>query len=390
MNFIKNNWGFLLISIVCVVALGMVSFFCSSAGKELKKQKDEATSQEAYLDSVAKKKIKLTSKNVEIAQKNEVEAEKGLDTFMKELTNKFKLNYEVITIPIEALRKLKDEITALQTYLDDKNVAYSPGVSYFTFDSIAKATLPPHQDDLKQIFRQLAIVKKVVQTAVDSEVISIDELARPMGLAVQEEDFYTFTPIEITVTATPDKAQKFINLMDRADNYLFFLRTVEIIAPDKTTEIAQDLDVKSLVSSSGISDGGGMPGGGPMGDAGMRGMRGMAGMGGMEGMEEGGMMPRGGGAGRGGRRRGRNAQQNPDGMMGGPGAMNPEMAMGGMAGGNRNNDWVDIPMKRQELLAFEPKSSVWKLRFDLIEFTQSTDDAEAAQETEQTETEMAE
>ena len=51
------------------------------------------------------------------------------------------------------------------------------------------------------------------------------------------------------------------------------------------------------------------------------------------------------------------------GMMGGP---NPGM----MGGPNMGNQVAEEPLKRQDLLAYEPKETVWKLRYDFIEFAQ--------------------
>ena len=79
------------------------------------------------------------------------------------------------------------------------------------------------------------------------------------------------------------------------------------------------------------------------------------------------------GGGRRGRKRGADEGMAGDpGMMGGP---NP-----GMMGGNMGNQLVEEPMKRQDLIAYEPKMTTWKLRYDFIEFaqdeTEGSDDSE--------------
>ena len=52
--------------------------------------------------------------------------------------------------------------------------------------------------------------------------------------------------------------------------------------------------------------------------------------------------------------------------------------MGGNMMGNQM-ELVEVPMKRQDLLAYEPKETIWNLRYDLIEFVQE-ENAENADE----------
>lgn len=354
MDFLKNNWGFLVLVVVLLGGVITLGILCASSASKLTTEIDEVKKKIDYIDSVSKKHIELSEENVKTAKRNEREVLKGLKAMQEDLKNKFKLSVEVPSTPIEGLRKLKDELEAICKKLDDSNIAYTN--EYFTFENFARATNPPHPDDLREIFRQLLIVKYVIDVAIKAEVTSIDDLQRPMGLAVQDEGAYNFTPIEITISASPQNAQNFINLMSKADKFLFFLRYLELTAADTPTSIASDIHDEAINATGGI---GGM-GGGRLDRGGA-----MADFGGMPGE---------GGRGR-GRKRGADA-----GMAGEAGMMDAGMMGGGPGmGGNMGNQMEEAPMKRQDLLAYEPKETIWKLRYDFIEFAQD-ENAESSDE----------
>ncbi len=436
MEFLKNNWGFLLLAIILCGAIVTCSVFCVSANKELTKQRADVKSKTDYLDSVAKKNIKLNEEDVEIAQKNQKVAEQGIEALKKDIKTRFKLEYDVPETEIEALRVLKDELAKMRKMLDEKEIDYAQGVEYFTFEDIATSTQPPNKDDLSQIFRQLTIVKHMVDVAAKAEVDSIESIERPMGLAVPEEGIYSFTPIEIKFYATSEKAQRFINMMSKADKFLFFLSYLDFYGYDETTDIAADIEDTAINAPSSQQRGNEK---GPMGgmvslesrSTGRAGGRkssknGMIEVSAMEDLLSGGRRGARGRnrAGRAGisddedegksgkiRRRGTRINSGLGGNLGGGVAGNPlDAGLGGIAGNpldaglgggvglgmqtNRKlsgNDLMrsrgydpdlvsedelyEVPQRRQDLLVYDEKISFWTLRYDLIEFIQNEEEA---------------
>ena len=312
MDTIKKNWGFIVISLVFLIIIAFMVMKCSGTNDKLKNSKGEYEKKLSYLDGVGKKQLKLTEENVKIAQKNSEVTNNGISTVHKTLMERFKLDNKVPGDAARSLIVLKEAILQMQKQLEENEIALDGKVEYFSFDSIAKsATLPPDKD-LPLIFRQLTLVKEIVKVAIESKVASIDEIKRPMNLSAQEEADYTITPIEITVTASPENGQNFVNAMSNQENFLFFLRTIEINAPDAATGV-----VAELGSSSSSRDG----------------MR-------MEINEEG------------GRSKNRRNKQDRD---------REQRSY------SKNEGLVDVPLKRQELLVYGKKEVSWKLRFDLIE-----------------------
>lgn len=366
MDFVKKNWGFLAIAVVCfVVAIGIIVYWLQ-ANKTLAAHQAETAKQLEFFDRVKSSNIKLSQDNITVTENNLRIATEHFNNLQLSLAEKSHIEPQVPATPLEAVRVLKSEIAALQKALADGNVLFAPTSAYFTFDNIAMQEKLPHKDDLFQIFRQLAIIKEVCRILPLSGISSLDSLVRPLDLVVQQEDIYTYTPVEIVATGSPESVQKLLNLINNEAKYLFFIRTVDISAPDQFTDLGMGLAIaQELTLSGGV---GGRAGAG-MG----MGMDGMGGMGGMDGM--GGMVP--------GRRRpgmgmnpgrGMNPGMGMDGM-----GMNPGMGMDGMgmnlgmAGqGAAVNAAMLPPPKRQDYLVFAPKQVTLNVRLDLIEFNSQT------------------
>jgi len=311
MDTFKKNWGFIVISLLCFLLVAAMVIKCGSTNEKLAQSKSEYEKKVNYLDGVGKKKLKLTDENVKIATNNSDITTKGIQQVHMTLMQRFKLNYKVPGDGASALRELKEAILQMQKQLDEKEIAWDSKVEYFSFENIAKSATLPQKDDLPLIFRQLAIVRQVVKIAIDNKVSAINEIKRPMNLRVHEEAEYTLTPIEITVTASPENGQNFVNSMSSQENYLFFLRTIEIKAPDVATAAIKSMfsiDLSSMDMDAGFNDIG----------------------------------------------RGRNRKPVVDNRPK-PGTKGSEDGL------------VDVPLRRQELLVFDKKDVYWKLRFDLIE-----------------------
>jgi hypothetical protein len=350
MDFVKKNWGFLGVSCVCfAVAIGIIVYWMQ-ANKTLNEHKSETEKQLEFFDRVKNSNIKLCQDNIAVTANNLRIATDHFQRLQDSLAKKSHIAPVLPATPLEAVRVLKNEIAALQKSFDDADILVAQACSYFTFDNIALQEKLPHKDDLFQIFRQLCIVRELCQLLTRSGITSLDNLLRPLDLMVQEEDIYTYTPVEILATGSPESIQKLLNLINSEAKYLFFIRTIDISAPDHFTDLGTSLAIAQELILSAGRDAGGM-------GTGRRGGR----MDGMDGMGMDGM-----GMGMGGRR----------GVRRRPGAaMHPGMEGMGMAGMGMGMDGQggglgipQAPPKRQDCLVFASKQVTLDLRLDLIEF----------------------
>ena len=349
MDFLKKNWGFLIIVIAILVGAAVLLVMLSGAVDKLKDRMAEVAKAQDYLSNVKKKKLKLTDENKEIAEANVQKSENELEELRSTLAKRFELKYTVPPTAVDALRILREEIAELRSNLQNKDIDCGPNVASFTFDAVASSTVLPNADDLGPIFHNLAIIKRIVQHVIDADVYSLDELKRPYGLLPKEDSFYVFTPIELTVTATPENAQKLTNLMTQDPNSFFVLRNISIKAEDEFNPALQ---------------GGGTGAGGPREDGGMGGVMRRRG----ESVDNG-MDRRDGGSATKSRREAREARRRELAEQ----AKNPVAAETEVQSQEKKEDdfLVEVPPKRQDYLLFEPKLSTWTLRFDFIEFAKT-------------------
>ena len=334
MDLIKKNWGFLVYATVCLAVGILLIAQCLRAGKTLKEAQTQHQQEMDFFDGVKKANLKLSPDNINLAEQNKKLAEDQFQTFLNKLKEQFHLKVTLPRDPIEAVRTLRDEIASIQKTLDEKGITYSQNAAYFTFDYYAKLDTLPPVSDLPKIFRHLELIKVVISKVVEAELLSIDALSRPLNLQVMQEDLYTYTPIEINVTGTLNSTQKFINLMNTNQNCLFFLRELEVVAPDEYSDL-----------------------GATMKDA----LFGQADRLGGEGFEAMGQRP-------GGRQAGRPfLPGNPNDMMM-AGEMGPQDGRTAMAA------TIAVPLKRQDLLVFKPKTASWRIRFDMVDFNLETEE----------------
>ncbi|HOG49133.1 MAG TPA: Amuc_1100 family pilus-like protein [Lentisphaeria bacterium] len=349
MDLIKKNWGFLVYAIICLVVGIVLIVQCVRAGKTLKEAKNQHQQEMAFFDSVKKANLKLSPENINRAEQNKKLAEEQFQAFLEQLKKQYRLQVNLPRDPIEAVRTLRDEITAIRRRLDEKGITYGQGASSFTFDYYAKLDTLPPVTDLPKIFRHLKLIKIVIENVIEAELLSIDAITRPLNMQIMQEDLYTYTPIEINVTGSLNNTQKFINQMNSNKNCLFFLRELELIAPDELTDVGATL--KDALFGTGATGGMGMGIGGGGEDFEAMGMGMGMGMGGPQ-------RP-------GGRQPGRQFQPAPDMMPGEAGPLVNRAAAGTMAG---------PPPKRQDLLVFMPKQVSWRIRFDMVDFNLETEE----------------
>ncbi|MBR0460112.1 MAG: Amuc_1100 family pilus-like protein [Victivallales bacterium] len=400
MDFLKKNWGFLLVALIFLIGLGVLFVMISAANTQLKTQTDQARQSSDYLSGLKKKNMLLSQENIDIAERNAENAKKEINALRSDLRKRYRIKYSVPDTAT-AVRRLREEINGFRTILQSKDVDLMQGCENFTFDRIVNSTTPPPEQDLDAIFKNLAILSQVIKTLANSEVYSLDAIARPLGLIPKEDNGINLYPIEVTISAPPENAQRFINAMSDGSSNLFFLRSLEIIAPDEVNGASSsdtsytsystggNILADPFASLFGNADGinGGIPEGEdniaqntPIDDMGMGGgnnadiklsRRAIRELRRSRKKNPNAMnvIPR---------RRRRDAEDMPTPRRGrfGRNALDTETQT---ADGEQ---LVEVPVKRQEYLAFSPKVTTWKLRFDFIEFN-LTDEEKAAEAAEQ-------
>ena len=330
MDFIKHNLIFVIILGVCVIIMGIMVFLCMNANGRLQAQMEQMNKTQQYLKKFAAKRIKPEQKNVDIANETAAEAGKLRDEFNKELREKFHLTFQTEENGFQALRIIKNQVADMRNLLTDNDIVLSQKMENLTFDEYVRATLAPSKEDLPKIFRRLELVRRMLgllmaAKAKDSEdSISLDSLTFIKKLDVHDEQLYTITPMELVFTSSSQEGQAFINLLDKADGMLFFIRNVTIKSPVNVTPAGAEAGLNTQGTNVSRSSEG-------------------------EGMGN-----------RGGRRRGEQ----------------PQAESAPQKQDESGSKLVELPKYRQEMVAFESAPVTWSLRVDYLEFVPEKKPAE--------------
>jgi hypothetical protein len=373
MNFLKKNWGFLLFGTLALAAIITLLCFCISTSSQLNQARTQEETFEKNISAIASKNTRLTQDNIDRAEKNAKSMQEKQETMKQEFIDTFNIKSDPPKIVLDAFAQLRRELVEMDAFAEKQGI-YIPGNGTFTFASIVNATQPPAAQDLPDIFRNLAIVKTILQIAAQSDIKEIDDIVRLAGLQAQSDSFFLYTPIEVTVTAPPDVVQRFVNAMAMCPNMLFVLQSVKVTSNDNPTALANDLRNKNLVDAGAAMTGMGTRSGNTTADeASARAMSimtgtlktstGAAGTGAAPLMDDT-MMNK-----KSSRRKNTTTPTIPDPMMNaGMGGLALPGAGGAMLKDDQQAGYVEVPVSRQDFLAFRKKESTWELRFDLIEF----------------------
>ncbi len=448
MDFVKKNIGLLLFLILCLG--GIVYLVILIMGQSKLKQEQLATEKQhvEFFDRLAKENLRLNDENRKKAEGKLDEAEKKYAEFRQELAEKrlvrdddadLKAFLQLAPAPAQSEMLNMIEKIFTDNFVERKMTNRGDGMmggepmmdtdpmgeggmgmggmtlqqrlllqqqaeqegpkkhlliqgnnvtSYLCFDRYAAMRNGLNKDDMARIYKQLKVVELIIGLVRQSEVKELREFDLPKGIEKQEEGDYEWTPVTMTVVGRQANIQILLNLLSANENYFFFIRNLELKAPDilmdQIIEMKQALarEMPGLLASSSSARGGSMGIDSGSSDPLMGG--------GME-MEE------GMGGGRTGRRRGGRRRRPPRPGMGGPGAGGPRMPGGmmqpgmgggmmqpGMGGGMMqpgmggdmmgegmgNVDPYDlIPLTRRDLRVFDAQKDVTlTIRFDLIEF----------------------
>lgn len=332
MDFIKKNWGLVLVSILCFAAAVALSWFLIGTMKQKSASKAKLDSELSFFAAVQKENIKLSDENRATAQQNEDWAKERFERLRSQLHAKYRIEVRFDADPFRAVQELRSKVNALVARLEEAEIALTTQSQYLSFEDYTQKNVMPRREDMPELFRQYNIVEEIVAQAIQNKVVMVNSIARPMLLQKREEDLFHSIPIDLSVTGPAQAISDFLNSFHSpAAKYLFFIRKVELSSQDQ--------------APGGILGGTGTTGMGGMGEMGMDGGMGMP-------------SPRPG------RRRGTAAM--PGAEMGMETGAMPGMGMDGGMGGA-----VAMPvlLTREQLRAFQDGYITAVVRLDLVEFT---------------------
>jgi hypothetical protein len=337
-DFIKKNWGLLLVSVLCLAATTFFAVKLLGARKKAKENRTKLEQELEFFKGVRQFNVKLTEANKQTALLNAEKAKLRFNKAREQLHDRFRIETSYDADPYVALQQLMNGIGKLRTQLGQERIAVPTQNHYLSFDIYAQSDNPPNPKQMPELFRQLKIVEEIVNLVVASKVAMLRSIARPMELEKQTEDLYTFIPITLSVVGTSESVSNLLNRFHTSSKCLFFIRKVELASQDQAPD--------GVLGGTGMTGGRGGTGGGTGGGM----MDTGPGGGGM--MDHGGGMPGGG---------------MPGGGMPGGGMPGGDM-MGGEGGMGATGLTMPTLLTREQLAAFKERYVQADIRLDLVEF----------------------
>lgn len=260
MDFIKKNWGLLtggVIALALAVVLVVMVLKAVDARNEANKKVDEHM---AFFKKLADfgYNLEKTDANGEIfnlaqSKRNFEAAQAQSQIFRNYLIDTYQIEVNVPETSSEAVRLIKARVDKIKKFLA-KNGITANDIGAEFMDILETGTIS--QEDFKPVFRQLAIIDRVLENVAACGIKEINYLIFPMGFSTVEAGGYTTTPFDISVYGSPAEVQNFLNVMTDDGKMLFYITDLVFNSPDVFTESYEDkiVDYELTDSMNGLED----------------------------------------------------------------------------------------------------------------------------------------
>jgi len=261
MNFIKRNIGLVAyFAVTFAVAIVLCVFIYLALKKQAVFNKKVATQAKFYAD-LKKLPFGLNRKNKNIAEKNSKIATQHIEKLKENIVQKYDLTYGTLATGIDAKKFLREKIEVFKQILFDNGVQVQD--MFFSFSDICNSSKTVPKFEIRPILRNLQVVGEIISLAGKSKIEQLSSIKLPMKLKVQEsgDGITNFIPVEVTIVATPQRVQNFINLLSNESKYIIQIRNLSFSSTDQAPNSSLGgvtASGNSSVIKGAINTGGGM------------------------------------------------------------------------------------------------------------------------------------
>lgn len=240
MDFLKKNIGLLISATVSIILAIILLSFLLKTNKRLNSNLSKMKSELSFFDRAAQDAYKLSApsgeelENLVQSNKNLEDATRFYNDGRDLLAKKYTIEPALPLNSPEALKQINERIR-LMTDFTLKNGVEFQGLAKEFVTIVGQGNVS--SSEFRPLFRLLTIYDHLVQKIVRSGIKYIEELHWPLGFAVQDEDFYTITPVSLTFYCDMETGQNFLNDLVTDDNLLFYIKSVSTTAPDSYSKL---------------------------------------------------------------------------------------------------------------------------------------------------------
>ena len=241
-GFFKKHPELLIILIVVIVvdALIVYMWLGDKAATEKSQAEHEKLNQAAH--AINTSTYKVSAANAKLAEDEVATWEKAFDGLIAERQAKYAFTGEKFQQSATAKRVLKERVDHLsQKLLKDKDKT-SDKLSFFTY-AYENTMLSMKAEEIQSVFVALKGVEQIVNTAVTSDIISLDSIERPNALAFEVDAAlktkrYTYV---LKITAAADGFKKLVNKIVNDEKFFFEINSIKINAVEQVSVSTSDL-----------------------------------------------------------------------------------------------------------------------------------------------------
>ena len=243
MEMLRRNVGltlFLVVAAIAAIVLGLLIQRQFAASADLEKKVGELAK---FWENLRKDKISVTDENLAIAKQNQIVARERLDELR---AARYQRSFAAPRSysGVECKNVLRAETKRMKDTLAEAGVALG-SVGEFSFDSVLNSdVLPDEQNEVPMLTKQLEVVRELVRVVAESQVMELNGFVREGGLQVAKEQYFDVMPFQITVSGEVRNVKRLVSLLHTDPRFFFRVKYLEFTGDD-----------------SGVSSGGGYPGG---------------------------------------------------------------------------------------------------------------------------------
>ncbi len=245
MDFVKKNLGLLICALVCLLLAIFLTVKILGSRKNLQKQVKFLNEQKTFFDRAKQENYKLKAEkgqeleNIVQAQKNFAQVDELYQQGRAFLSREFTFT-PAIPLPNsspEALKQISEQIRSMTDFVIRNDIDFQ-GIAKEYTQIVQQGSINPAE--FKPLFRQLYIYQHLLDNISTAGIKQIRTLDWLMGFQAREENIYTVTPIYMVFAADLDTTQKFLNILSNDKKMLFYIKNVQITAPDRYSLLMQE------------------------------------------------------------------------------------------------------------------------------------------------------
>ncbi|MFW6414365.1 MAG: hypothetical protein ACOCZS_03585 [Verrucomicrobiota bacterium] len=241
-NIIKRNLPFVIFCLIALIVIGVLSFLLVAYNGKAVELESQVEEQKNFFRDIRRKDYPVTEEGLELIQENAEVAKNELAELRRGLAETSQIDVESLD-SVEAKNRLVDEVDRMTDELEDEGVTLADDAAGMSFSSLLEGDeLPDEETEVPVILKQLQVIEDVVQILAATSVNELQSLERPFGLEMDERNYFSIMPIELSVAGDARSIREFVSALQNDAEYLFFIDNIELTTANTADNLIREGD----------------------------------------------------------------------------------------------------------------------------------------------------